>query len=728
MNASPTHAPPGQGHGASLITAGSLVALAILIGIAMLSYRSITSFQNRARWVDHTNEVLRTTELIFSDLKDAETAVRGYAITGDESYLEPLHDSSVSIPQRLQVLAGLTADNPTQSARSRELADLAKQRLDAAERTLRLFQRGNRAPVSAEARAHLDAGKTVMDGIRERVAQIRLEEESLLQERAKGSERAARKTIAIIIFGNLVGLSILAFAFGLLRREVLNRARAQGAAQQLAAEIEDLYERAPCGYHSVNRDGVFVHMNSTELAWLGYTVDEVIGKLRFLDVVAPEFRQVVQENFPRLLQGGTTDNIEYELVRKDGSRFPVSVNATAVVDEEGRFIMSRTTMFDISALNAARSQLVEANAFLDTVVENIPSMIFVKHADSLRFARINRTEEIMLGMPREQVVGKSDYDLFPKEQADFFTAKDREVLASREVVDIQQEAIRTPHGERILHTLKIGLRDASDNPQYLLGISHDITERIQAEERIRALAADLEVRANQLETANKELESFSYSVSHDLRSPLRAIDGFSRLLEEDYQQVLDAEGKRLLSVIRQNSQRMGVLIDDLLAFSKLGRKTLAVDRIDMNELVAEALVDVRAAAPATTAEVRLGDLPAATGDRVLLRQAWINLISNGIKYSSKKDKPEVVIGSRPGENGSIVYFVQDNGVGFDMQYYDKLFGVFQRLHRAEEFPGTGVGLAIVQRVVARHGGRAWAEAQPDKGATFYFSIPEGGPT
>lgn len=715
----------GNGDGASLVSAGSLVALVTLVVIAAMSYRSISSFRDRAQWVEHTHEVLRTTEMIFSDLKDAETAVRGFVITGDEAYMQPYVDAAASVPARLQLLARLTADNESQRARTVELAALARQRLTETERTLEFYRSGTRPRVPQEVIRQLNAGKAVMDNVRALVAKLRTEEEQLLRTRSDESERAARKTILVIIVGNLFSLSILVFAFILLRKEVLSRSRAQNAAQRLAAEIEDLYERAPCGYHSVNRDGVFVHMNSTELSWLGYTLDEVIGRLRFQDIVAPEYKKVVQQNFPRLLQGGTTDNLEYELVRKDGGRFPVSVNATAVMDAEGNFVMSRTTMFDISALNAARADLIEANAFLDTVVENIPSMIFVKHADSLRFARVNRAEEKLLGMAREDVVGKSDHDLFPKEQADFFIAKDREVLASEEVVDIQEETISTESGDRVLHTRKIGLRDPTGKPQYLLGISHDITERIQAGEKIRALAADLEVRANQLEAANKELESFSYSVSHDLRSPLRAIDGFSRLLEEDYHPVLDAEGKRLLSVIRQSSQRMGLLIDDLLAFSKLGRKALSMDRIDMNELVNEAIEDVRAGSQGMQVEVIVRDLPAATGDRVLLRQAWINLISNGFKYSSKRDRPAVEIGSQPGENGAVVYFVRDNGVGFDMQYYDKLFGVFQRLHRAEEFPGTGVGLAIVQRVVARHGGRAWAEAAPDEGATFFFSIPEG---
>ncbi len=711
-----------------LIAAGPLVALATLIGIAVLSYRSIDSFQDRAQWVEHTRRVLNTIELIFSDLKDAETAVRGYIITGDESYLQPYADASASIPPRLDLLLGLTADNPSQNARSRELAELATKRLAAAQQILPAYRHGNRTTAAVEINGKLDAGKAVMDEIRALVHRLRTEQETLLRTGDEQSERAARKAILVIVVGNLVSLSFLVASFGLLRREIANRARMESLAKQIAAEYEDLYNKAPCGYHSVDRNGVFTHMNDTELAWLGYRRDEVIGKLRFADVVTAEGRKALKESFPLFKERGHLGLMEFTLVRKDGATLPVSVSATALRDPNGEFVMSRTTVFDISELKKTAIELESANAFLDAIVENIPSMVFVKHAETLRFARINRAEEELLGMPRSKVIGRSDHDLFPREQADFFAAKDREVLASEEVIDIQEELLSTASGDRILHTRKIGLRDSAGRPQYLLGISHDITEQKQAEERIRALAADLEARARQLEVANKELESFSYSVSHDLRSPLRAIDGFSRLLEEDYQKVLDAEGLRLLSVIRQSSQRMSALIDDLLAFSKLGRKALSVEKIDMRELVADAIEDVRGAAPASTAEVIAGDLPAASGDRILLRQVWVNLISNGFKYSSKNELPRVEIGSRTDDNGNTVYYVRDNGVGFDMRYYDKLFGVFQRLHRTDEFPGTGVGLAIVQRVVVRHGGRVWAEAQPGNGATFFFSIPGEGTT
>lgn len=715
----------GNGDNASLVSAGSLIALVTLVVIAALSYRSITSFRDRAQWVDHAHEVLRTTEMIFSDLKDAETAVRGFVITGDRSYMQPYADATESVPQRLQHLAHLTSDNASQGAHAAELAVLARQRLVETERTLQFYREGSRPRIPEDAINQLNAGKAVMDDVRTLVARMREKEERLLQERSAQSERAAGTTIAAILVGNLVSLTFLVVSFALLRREIANRATNELRTKQLAAEYEDLYNQAPCGYHSVDKDGYFVRINDTELGWLGYRREEVVGRLRFSDIITAEGKETLKKSFPQFKEKGQLGLMEFSLVRKDGTTLPVSVSATALHDKDGNYVMSRTTVFDMTALRDAAHQLEAANTFLDAVVENIPSMVFVKHADTLRFARINRTEEILLGISRDQVIGKSDHDLFPKEQADYFVAKDREVLAAHGVVDIQEEAIETPQGERILHTLKIGVRDSRGQPQYLIGISHDITERKQAEERIRALAADLEARANQLEAANKELESFSYSVSHDLRSPLRAIDGFSRLLEEDYQPVLDDEGRRLLSVIRQSSQRMGLLIDDLLAFSKLGRKALSMDSIDMNDLVTEAIDDVRSTAQENSVEIKLRDLPAAKGDRVLLRQAWINLISNGFKYSSKKEKPEVEIGSLPAENGNLVYYVRDNGVGFDMQYYGKLFGVFQRLHRAEEFPGTGVGLAIVQRVVARHGGRTWAEAAPDKGATFFFSIPEG---
>jgi signal transduction histidine kinase len=229
-------------------------------------------------------------------------------------------------------------------------------------------------------------------------------------------------------------------------------------------------------------------------------------------------------------------------------------------------------------------------------------------------------------------------------------------------------------------------------------------------------------RTSQLETANKELEAFGYSVSHDLRAPLRAIDGYTRILLEEYQQLLDAEGKRICSVISESAHKMGGLINDLLAFSRLGRSAINPRKLEMEELANAVFQDLTTAKSRKRIDFQVDAAPAVMGDLSLVRQVWVNLISNAIKFSSRQKRAVIRV---HGENTGveIVYSVQDNGVGFDMQYTHKLFGVFQRLHSVKEFEGNGVGLALVQRVVLRHGGRVWAEGQIGKGSTFYFSLP-----
>lgn len=246
----------------------------------------------------------------------------------------------------------------------------------------------------------------------------------------------------------------------------------------------------------------------------------------------------------------------------------------------------------------------------------------------------------------------------------------------------------------------------------------------------------LRQRAELLEQANKELEAFSYSVSHDLRAPLRAIDGFSRILLEEYAPQLVPEAQRYLRLVRGNAKQMGYLIDDLLTFSRLSRQPLQKQLVAPADLVRECLEDLRAEREGRRVEITIGDasaalrqgskqaLPACEADPSLLKQVWINLLSNALKFTRHREVAVIEIGCRE-EDDEDVYFVKDNGVGFDMQYVGKLFGVFQRLHRAEEYEGTGVGLAIVQRIVHRHGGRVWAEAEVDKGATFYFTLGGG---
>lgn len=243
----------------------------------------------------------------------------------------------------------------------------------------------------------------------------------------------------------------------------------------------------------------------------------------------------------------------------------------------------------------------------------------------------------------------------------------------------------------------------------------------KAEARINQLNSELQQNLAQLEMVNGELESFSYSVSHDLRAPLRIANGYSSILLEDYGDKFDGEGKRMLNSLQGQVRKMNNLIDNLLEFSKLGRKDLKKSEIDAESLVETVLLELRQA-DKYKADIVSKSLPPMYGDRELITQVWINLLSNALKYSSKKENAQIEIGSRK-EGNELVYYVSDNGSGFDMKYADQLFGVFQRLHKADEFEGVGIGLSIVKRIVTRHGGRVWAEAELDKGATFYFSLP-----
>ncbi|HEY0863545.1 MAG TPA: PAS domain S-box protein [Lacunisphaera sp.] len=267
-------------------------------------------------------------------------------------------------------------------------------------------------------------------------------------------------------------------------------------------------------------------------------------------------------------------------------------------------------------------------------------------------------------------------------------------------------------------------------PRQYIAIRADITERKKAEEAVHQMNAELEKRVAertaQLETANRELEAFSYSVSHDLRAPLRAVDGFSQAVVEDFGTLLPEEGRRQLQTIRYSAQRMGSLIDDLLTFSRLSRQALAKRPIDTGVLVRTVLHELGSPWPDRHIQVRTAGLPPNRGDPALLKQVWINLLSNALKYTRKRDPAIIEIGCEQRPDGP-VYYVRDNGTGFDMKYADKLFGVFQRLHRMEDYEGTGVGLATVQRIIHRHGGRVWAEAAVDQGAAFFFTLETEAP-
>ena len=250
-----------------------------------------------------------------------------------------------------------------------------------------------------------------------------------------------------------------------------------------------------------------------------------------------------------------------------------------------------------------------------------------------------------------------------------------------------------------------------------------LTERVEKVRTLNKLNDELQREAIKLEDANQELEAFAYSVSHDLRVPLRAIDGFSRIVIEDYENELDEEGVRLLNIIRENTKKMGQLIDDILLFSRAGRQEMNMSELDMKSLAENVYREFNQDTENRNIKYVVGDLPRVVADRSLMTQVLTNLVGNAIKFTGKTQNPQIEVGFKEDED-NYIYYVKDNGEGFNMKYYDKLFGLFQRLHSQDEFEGTGVGLSIVQRIISRHSGRVWGEGEVGVGATIYFSLPK----
>ena len=379
---------------------------------------------------------------------------------------------------------------------------------------------------------------------------------------------------------------------------------------------------------------------------------------------------------------------------------------------------------DITDRKRMELALQENEKRFRTLANSISQLAWIARADG-SITWYNQRWYAYTGTTLEQMEGWGWQSVHDPQRLPEVVARWQEAIALGQPFEMEFP-LRGADGQfRRFLTLASPLRNAEGTVEQWFGTNTDVDELKRAEDEIKALNTELEARVvkrtAELEAANKELEAFSYSVSHDLRAPLRAINGFAGIVLEEFGPQLPPEARRYLDRICSGGKRMGELIDDLLSFSRLSRQPLNRQRVDTARLVEEALAEAKSTGTNRPVETHIGDLPPCMGDPALLKQVWINLLSNAVKYSRDRT-PAIVEAGCEQADGKTVYFVRDNGVGFDMQYAGKLFGVFQRLHRADEFEGTGVGLAIVQRIVHRHGGHIWVTAEPDRGAAFYFTL------
>jgi PAS domain S-box-containing protein len=404
-----------------------------------------------------------------------------------------------------------------------------------------------------------------------------------------------------------------------------------------------------------------------------------------------------------------------------GDRPSITMAAQFLAESLSPFEMTLRSYQANARLLGLSETLAQQNAEIDrareqlrTILDATTAVIYLKDADG-RYVFVNRQFQKVFGLGREEVIGKADEEVLPRDLAEMLRRDDLDALEGRAPRELE-ETVPGIDGPHTYIALKFPLLEARGAPYALCCVATDITERKRADEALK--------RAKEAaEDANRDLESFSYSVAHDLRAPLRHLDGFSQALLEDCAERLDARGQKYLRYIRESAQQMAQLIDDLLALSRVTRGDLHRVRVNLSAMAGAIAERLRAAEPGRRVDFVIQDDAWADGDARLLGVALENLMGNAWKFTGKRDHARIEFGQvRQGR--STVQFVRDNGAGFDMAHAGKLFGVFQRLHSSGEFEGTGIGLATVHRVIRRHGGRVWAEGAVDRGATFYFTLDE----
>ncbi|MBI5385310.1 MAG: PAS domain S-box protein [Verrucomicrobia bacterium] len=506
-------------------------------------------------------------------------------------------------------------------------------------------------------------------------------------------------------------------------QDITERKRSEAALRESEAKFRALTEESLVGVYLI-QNGRFLYVNDAEARILGYTPEELHALPSVAVTVAEEDRARVAENLARR-QTGESQALRYEFtaLRKDGERRAVEVLGTATTFAGQPAVLG--TALDITERKRSEAALRESEESFRTLAEAVPQIVWATRPDGWNIY-FNQRWVDYTGLTLEESYGHGwNIPFHPDDKQRSWDAW-QHATQNRGIYSLEVRLRRKDGVYRWWLIRGTPLCDASDHIVKWFGTCTDIEELKQAEEEILRLNQTLEQRVvertAQLAAANKELEAFSYSVSHDLRAPLRVIDGFTGILAEDYGSKFDAEGQRVLGIVCSEAKRMGQLIDDLLMFSRIGRQAQQPVPINMETLARSVYEECAALAPERRLRFTLQPLPPAQGDRAMLRQALANLLANAIKYTRPRALAEIEMGGRV-EGHEAVYYVKDNGVGFDMRYAGKLFGVFQRLHTEDEFEGTGVGLALVQRVIHRHGGRVWAEGELEKGSVFYFTLP-----
>lgn len=733
------------------IQLGLALAVAVLAGMVAVAYHAARSFNTTAEWVLRTQEVRYQIEQPLSVLKDAESAARGFVITGNELYLEPFENGIAAAGVHLRELRRLTADNPGHRARLDEVEPLVEQKVAEMRRAVGLRQGGGLAVVVGQLGS--GRGRLLMDQIRALVGEMRAEEAAQLETRLAAARRDARQASAVLVAGLAIDFLLVGAMAAVLYRELRARNEAAAASRHAAQTALQARDYAESIVDTVRQPLLILteelRVNSANRAFYEIfrtTADKSAG--RDLDAVADGiFAQAGLEVPLRAVPAGTPlDDFEVTVGSAGAGERTFVLNARKFSQPGSPATMILVAIDDITA----KKRLAQIHEHFRALFESLPGLYLVLTPDLTIVAASDAYLHATMTR-RDDVIGHGIFEVFPDNPADPGSNAVANLRASLQRVlqqgqpdtmPIQKYDVRRPDGtfeERYWSPVNSPVLGADRKVEYLIHRVEDVTDFVRhrppretdgVQAKIQHLEAEIYQRSQEtaaalrrLHTANTELEAFSYSVSHDLRAPLRHITGFAGMLEKHGAAQFDDKTRRFLQHIVDAAGRMGTLIDDLLAFSRVGRAEMRRVDVDLGAVVEAVRQELKEEINGRVVHWNIAPLPHLPGDPGLLRQVFANLLGNAVKYSRRRPEAAITVGTQAGGPGEVMFFVRDNGAGFDMRHADRLFGVFQRLHADREFEGTGVGLANVRQIVSRHGGRVWAEGKVDEGATFYFSLP-----
>jgi PAS domain S-box-containing protein len=560
------------------------------------------------------------------------------------------------------------------------------------------------------------------------------------------AQNAANFSLVLILTGALLAALVGSMAVLLIRKDLRKRAQAERELQESWSVLQSMMDNIPGVVFLKDLEGRYLFVNRSFERLAGLTRDQIKGKTVF-DISPKELAEAAHGHQQKVLATQSPVEVEETVLYPEGPRPHLAVKFP-LRDVNGKIYATGGISTDITE----RKKVEQLHLHFRALFESLPGAYLVLNPD-LTIAAVSDAYLAATMTQRDKILGRGIFDAFPDNPDDpaatgvnNLRASLNRVLqnATTDTMAIQKYDVRRPDGvfeERYWGPINSPVVGADGRIEYIIHRVEDVTDFVlhkkkpadskdlaarleQMEAEIFRSSQEVQAANDKLHEANKELEAFSYSVSHDLRAPLRHIAGFVDLLQKNSGQNLGERDRRYLKIINDSAGQMGTLIDDLLVFSRMSRTELRRVKVATMALVDEARNTFQNDLSGRQVNWKIGALPEVEADASMLRQVWMNLIGNAIKYSRTRNPAEIEVGCKDDQGGEHVFYVRDNGVGFDMQYVDKLFGVFQRLHRSDEFEGTGIGLANVRRIIVRHGGRTWAEAKLDEGATFYFSLPK----